>query len=123
MPMEADSPSLFTWLVGGLGALVCYLLISNTLYLLIGARLLQCLPGVNVRGFTGTVRLAFLLFLSFVGFAVWSLRTAGRKLHLPIAKTSLGDEIGRFIRLAARTIGQKSPLQTEPNLTKEPTRS
>ena len=112
-PMESTDPSLLSWIVGGLGVLVCYVVVSNTLYFLMGARLLQCLPGVNIRGFTGTLRIAFLLVLSVAGIAVWSIRTIGRTLHLPIENRSLSDEIRRFIYLAAKTLGKKIPTNTE----------
>ena len=59
------------WIGWGAGAIVLYLVVSNTLYLLVGARLLQLLPGVDIRGFRGTIRLALLLVITVVATAWW----------------------------------------------------
>ena len=122
-PMEKTDPSLLPWFVGGLGVLVCYVVVSNTLYLLIGARLLQCLPGVNIRGFTGTLRIAFLVALSVAGIAVWSIRSVGRTLYLPNENRSLSDEIMRFIYLTVKKLGKKIPPNTEAMPTERSVRS
>lgn len=53
-----------------------YIVISNTIYLLVGARVLQFLPGVNIRGFRGTVRLAFMLACAAIALATWLISWA-----------------------------------------------
>jgi len=67
---------LATWLGGGLLAVLAYVIVSNVAWLLIGSRLLQCLPGVDIKGFRGTVRLATMLLLTAVGTACWAGRSA-----------------------------------------------
>lgn len=66
-----DDSSPMQWIGWGAGAVALYLVVSNTLYLIIGARLLQLLPGVNVNGFRGTIRLALLLVITIAATAWW----------------------------------------------------
>jgi len=66
-----DNTNPFQWLGWGAVAVVLYLLVSNSLYLLVGARLLQYLPGVHVEGFRGTIRLALLLVITIVATLWW----------------------------------------------------
>ena len=94
--------STVSWVTSGVIAVVIYLVISNTLYLLVGARLLQCLPGVNIRGFTGTLRLATLIILSVVGVVACSVKNIAYTMHLPVQKTSLKTEISKLIQIAAK---------------------
>ncbi len=56
---------------GGLLAVISYIIISNTLWLIFGSRLLQSLPGVNIKGAKGTLRIAIMILMSFVGLIVW----------------------------------------------------
>jgi hypothetical protein len=62
---------LIRWVGGGLLFLLSYIVISNTLWLLLGSRLLQSLPGVNIRGVKGTVKIATLIVLGALGFFFW----------------------------------------------------
>lgn len=66
------------WLVnyvgGGLLVLLCYIIISNTLWLLIGAKVLQYLPGVNDKSAKGTLKIVLLLLMSMVGIFWWLVK-------------------------------------------------
>ena len=63
-----------TWLGGGLVLLILYIIISNTLWLLFGSKLIQCLPGVNIKGFRGTIKIATMIVLSIIGSLKWLLK-------------------------------------------------
>lgn len=99
--MPSDSTSGFHWLAWGLGAAVLYVIVSNTLYLLLGARLLQFLPGVNVKGFRGTLRLALLLAVSVVASIWWGCKRSFQFIvRRPPSRWK--DEIARGVQLAAK---------------------
>jgi len=99
--MASDSTSGFQWLAWGVGAAVLYIVVSNTLYLLLGARLLQFLPGVNVKGFRGTLRLALLLAVSVAASVLWAGKRALQSLTRR-QPTLWKDEIARGVQLAAK---------------------
>lgn len=87
---------------GGLFALILYLIISNTLWLIFGARLLQFLPGVKIRGMRGTFKMAVMLLMSLLGILVWFIKYLGTILQLPISNTSPKIEIQAAIQRAGR---------------------
>jgi len=87
---------------GGLFALILYLIISNTLWLIFGARLLQFLPGVKINGMRGTFKIAVMLFMSLLGVCIWMIKYLGTIFRLPVSKTSPKVEIQIAIQRAAR---------------------
>jgi hypothetical protein len=96
-----------SWLVGGLLAVVTYVIISNTLWLLFGSRLLQLLPGVNIPGVYGTLRIAAMLVLSLLGVCSWLLK---RPLHSLVGigqRPSLECEMAAFIQRGARVFSRR----------------
>ena len=99
--MADDTTDPAHWIGWGAAAVVLYLIVSNTLYLLFGARLLQFLPGVNINGFQGTIRLALLLAISVTATAWWLC-----KWPIPLItrreRTAWKDELASGIHLAAR---------------------
>lgn len=99
--MPDDSTSPVQWIGWGAGAVVLYLLVSNTLYLLVGARLLQFLPGVNVKGFRGTIRLALLLVITIVATAWWMFKWPLARLARR-EPTPWRDELASRIHIVAR---------------------
>jgi len=83
--------------------IIAYLLISNTLWLLFGSRLLQSLPGVDIKGIGGTFKIAAMLILSAIGTLRWILKyisSATGKNVKPIFK----EEVGKTIQQGARII-------------------
>lgn len=66
------------WLVnyvgGGILVLLCYIFISNTLWLLIGAKVLQFLPGVSDKSAKGTLKIVLLLLMSLIGIFWWIVK-------------------------------------------------
>lgn len=104
-----DDSSPLQWIGWGAGAVVLYLVVSNTLYLLIGARLLQFLPGVNIKGFRGTIRLALLLVITIVATGWWMfkwplVRIARRE------PTPWRDELASRIRIVAKISNRMTDL-------------
>ena len=88
---------LFPWIGGGLLAIVLYLIISNTLWLLFASRILQFLPGVNIKGFRGTLKLAFMIVLSGIGLLFWVVKYLfsfwSSKSQNPKIKTEIRNSI------------------------------
>ena len=89
---------------GGLAVVLIYVLVSNTLWLLFGSRLLQCLPGVKIKGLAGTFKIAAMLVLSVVGVAVWCLKFIPLSLMRDKTKPTLKNEIGKMIQRGARLV-------------------
>jgi hypothetical protein len=90
--------------------ILAYILISNTLWLLFGSRLLQCLPGVNIKGISGTFKIAVMLILSAIGNLRWALKyiaLASGKNMKPIFK----EEVGKTIQQGARIIERRRKEQ------------
>jgi|APSaa5957512622_1039677.scaffolds.fasta_scaffold449631_1 hypothetical protein len=97
------------WLGGAVLLLILYVIISNTLWLLFGSRIIQCLPGVNIRGFRGTLKIATMLVLALIGTISWiikySVTTVTRNRSCP----NLRNEVTLSIRKGARFINRRSP--------------
>ncbi len=96
--------SLIVWIGSGILGIIAYVVISNTLWMLFGARLLQSLPGVKIRGVRGTLRIAAMLLMTLVGGCVWLVKMLARVIKLPIAKTSLKDEISQAIQRGSKLL-------------------
>lgn len=59
---------------GGVLVIIGYILISNIIWLLMGARAIQFLPGVNDKTALGTIKLAIILLFSLVGIFCYLIR-------------------------------------------------
>ena len=68
------------YLGGGILVIIGYVIVSNTLWLLFGSKILQSLPGVNIKGATGTLKIAILLLMTVIGSFVWFLKWPFMKL-------------------------------------------
>jgi hypothetical protein len=91
-----------TWLGGGLAVVILYVLISNTLWLLFGSRLLQFLPGVNINGFRGTLKIAVMLVLSVIGVFRWIVKYSSKLVARKDPTPILSEEISMSIRQGAK---------------------
>ena len=91
-----------TWLGGGLALVILYVLISNTLWLLFGSRLLQFLPGVNINGFRGTFKIAIMLGLSVIGVFCWIVKYSSKLVARKNPAPVLSEEISMSIRRGAK---------------------
>lgn len=90
--MFSDS---LTWLGGGLVLFILYIIISNTLWLLFGSKLIQCLPGVNIKGFRGTIKIAVMIVLSIIGSLKWLFKCLF--VFITKRKPKFSEEVGRTI--------------------------
>jgi hypothetical protein len=115
-----------TWASTGIIFIFAYILISNTLWLLFGSRLLQSLPGVNIRGARGTLKIAVMLVLFAVGVARWiyiylhhQVFTNTEKPKFKIIVSSTIKRGSRFFKRRARS--EKNPH--EPSTKPQPTES
>lgn len=96
--------SVILWLSGGIVGIIAYVVISNTLWFLFGAKFLQSLPGVNIRGVRGTLRIAAMLLMAVVGGCIWLIKLFARVIKLPVGKTSLKDEVSQTIQKGSRLL-------------------
>jgi hypothetical protein len=92
------------WLGGGAIAVFAYLVVSNTLWLLLGSRLLQTLPGVNIRGIRGTIRIAAMLALTIFAVALWVLKRPACWLGATQLDRPLPSEIAMWVGSGARWV-------------------
>lgn len=94
------------WIIKYIGAsllaIITYIIISNFLWLLFGSKLLQSLPGVDIKGITGTLRIALMLVMTILGFILWVLKSPFLLFGI-IKNNTLQQSIGSCIQLAART--------------------
>jgi hypothetical protein len=97
------------WLGGGALVLVAYLIISNTLWILLGSRVLQSLPGVNIKGFRGTLKIAAMLVLTALAVAVWLLKRPAIWVGLKPVNRGLAAEIGVWVGRGARWVERLQP--------------
>ena len=76
---------LADWLVnyvgGGILVLFCYIIISNTIWLLIGAKVLQFLPGVSDKSAKGPLKIVLLLLMSLIGIFWWVVKLIPSLFH------------------------------------------
>jgi hypothetical protein len=99
------------WIGGGALAVVAYVVISNTLWLLIGSRILQSLPGVNIKGVRGTLKIAVMLVLAGVGLCSWTIKRpvvwlGGRGSH-----RTLPSEVSVWVGRGARWLNGLPPAR------------
>jgi len=94
------------WIVkyigGGLLIVIVYVIISNTLWLLIGARALQFLPGVNDKSAKGTLKILVLLVMSLIGVGIWLIKLLPSVLRIIKHQKSLSEEISSSIQKGSK---------------------
>ena len=95
------------WLGGSVALLIAYVIVSNTLWLLFGSKVIQKLPGVNIKGFRGTLKIALMLFLSATGFLFWISKYLIMLIFLKSPKPKLSSEISQKIKWGARITKNK----------------
>lgn len=92
------------WLGGGLLAVLVYLIVSNTLWLLLGSRLLQSLPGVDIKGFRGTIRIALMLVLTVFALACWAIKRPAKWIGALQLDRPLPVEVSHWVKIGARWV-------------------
>lgn len=100
-----------TWVGGGIAIVILYVIVSNTLWLLFGSRLIQCLPGVNINGFRGTLKIAAMLIFSVIGVLRWIVKYFMMFLIKTSKKPVLREEISTSIQQGAKVIRRRSNNQ------------
>lgn len=86
---------------GGLLIVICYVIVSNTLWLILGAKALQLLPGVNDKSAKGTLKIMILIVMSVIGILFWVLKLLPASLGI-VKFNSLGQEIGFTIQKGSK---------------------
>lgn len=86
---------------GGFLVIIGYIIISNLLWLIIGARALQFLPGVNDKSAKGTIKILVLLLMTLFGIFFWFLKLLPAMIKIIRYKPILG-EISASIQLGGR---------------------
>jgi hypothetical protein len=108
---ERRGMEIVKWLGGGVLAVIAYLIVSNTLWLLLGSRLLQSLPGVNIKGFRGTLRIAAMLLLAAVAFALWTVKRPAVWLGVRRVDRQLTAEISLWVGKGSRWVESLQPAR------------
>ena len=93
-------------IAGGALAAVLYLLVSNTLWLLFGSKLLQSLPGVNINGVRGTIKIATMLVFALLGVFIWAAKWCTALILFQKKKPDMRNEIRSAIRFGAMRLGR-----------------
>lgn len=103
------------WVGYGLVGILAYVLISNAIYLLLGAKLLQALPGVESRGFRSTLRLALMLLVTVAAFILW----VGRYMRYIAVRSGsrpvLTGQIASAIKWVSAVFTRKPNITMERN--------
>jgi hypothetical protein len=110
-PVVDNTSGVMPWIGWGVAAVALYLIVSNTFYLLVGARLLQFLPGVNIKGFQGTVRLSLLLVI-LVSVSIWWVCKRAFQLTMRRDRTPWKDEIATGIKIVAKVSNSMTEMAT-----------
>ncbi|MDB4847185.1 hypothetical protein OAI02_01650 [Candidatus Pseudothioglobus singularis] len=95
------------WLGGGIALLIAYVIVSNTIWLLFGSRLIQKLPGVNITGFRGTLKIALMLLMSVFGLGTWIFKYLIALLLFKKARPVISNEIAQKVKWASRVTKNK----------------
>ena len=94
--------STISWIGGGIALAIIYIIVSNTLWLLFGSRVIQYLPGVNIKGLAGTLKIASMLVLSVIGTIIWIFKYILTTIKLEKTKPLLKNEISIMIQNGGR---------------------
>lgn len=89
-----------TYLGGGLLIVICYVLVSNTFWLLFGSSVVQRFPGVHIKGAKGTLKIAILILLCIIGLTHWLIMLPFNTLKNEPSKKSLRDYLSSSIQTA-----------------------
>jgi hypothetical protein len=100
---------ILSWTGGGLILIIIYFLISNTLWLLFGSKILQYLPGINNRSSVGTFKIAAMIALAAIGTLVWILKYILSSIIGEKAKPCFKNELSKMIQRGAKV------FQTTPD--------
>ena len=111
-----------TWVSTGIIFIFAYILISNTLWLLFGSRLLQCLPGVNIRGARGTLKIAVMLVLFAVGVVRWICIYLHHQVFTNAEEPRFGIIVGSTIKKGSRFFKRRSTSEKK-HTNRQPNRS
>ena len=97
----------YSWIGGGLLLVFIYIIVSNTLWLLFGSRLIQCLPGVNIKGFRGTIKIAAMIVLSLTGILYWTFKYILFFALRKNPRSGLKEEVGKMIQRGSRVVNKR----------------
>ena len=95
------------WLGGGIALLIAYVIVSNTIWLLFGSRLIQKLPGVNITGFRGTLKIALMLLMTAFGLATWIFKYFIALMFFKKPRPMISNEIAQKLKWASRVTKNK----------------
>ena len=95
------------WLGGGIALVIAYVIVSNTIWLLFGSRLIQKLPGVNITGFRGTLKIALMLLMSIFGLGTWIFKYLIALILFKNPRPMISNEIAQKVKWASRITKNK----------------
>jgi len=95
------------WLGGGVALVIAYIIVSNTIWLFFGSTLIQKLPGVNIKGFRGTLKISLMLLMSVFGFATWIVKYFISLMLFKRPRPMISNEIAQKVKWASRVTKNK----------------
>jgi hypothetical protein len=95
------------WIGGGLIVLIIYVIVSNTIWLLLGSRFLQFLPGIDIKGFRGTLLIATMLVLAGMAIGIWLFRWPLSKIGL-LSTLTIQTEIQTWVRRGSVFVSRRT---------------
>jgi len=87
-----------SYLGAGILGLVIYFIVSNTLWLLLGSRLLQSFPGVGDKSLVGTLRIALMVIAVVVGILTWLFK------KMLFSKIGFLEQLSQNIQYTSRMV-------------------
>ena len=74
---------------------------------LFGSRLIQKLPGGNITGFRGTVKIALMLLMSVFGLGTWIFKYLIALMLFKKPRPMISNEIAQKVKWASRVTKNK----------------
>lgn len=97
--------TIWQWVGTSVVGLIANIVLSNTFYLLVGSRLLQYLPGVNIRGFSGTMKIAAMLISAGCGIMWWAITRPVRLVGLHLGPADFKQGASQALAKGSRSVG------------------
>lgn len=87
---------------GSLLLVVIYLVVSNTLWLFIGSAFIQRMPGVNIKGFSGTLQIACMILCVMLAALVWLITLIYCTVSRNRMRVGFSDFSSRYISFMSK---------------------
>lgn len=83
---------------------LAYIIVSNIIWLLLGSKAVQYLPGISING--GTIRISIMIMLSIVGVLFWIIKYILSLIFVIKIKPILSRDISMMIQKGYKTVNK-----------------